>query len=200
MAKTFAYEPPLPVGSVGPRASGAWAIIFIGMSEASLFAYLFFSYYYFAIQPHSGPWPPGGPPSFLYAAPQTAAMLLGSVAAWWAQTGVARAARGALLLGLAATLVMSLAFLALQFADWFDKPFSIATDSYASLYFIITGVHLTHVVVGVVIVAAVLVWSALGYFGPVRHAPVTVAAIYWYFVTGIWLALFFTLYVTPYLT
>jgi cytochrome c oxidase subunit 3 len=47
--------------------------------------------------------------------------------------------------------------------------------------------------------AAVLTWSAAGYLGPVRHVPVTVTAIYWYFLAATWAALFFTLYITPYL-
>jgi heme/copper-type cytochrome/quinol oxidase subunit 3 len=49
-------------------------------------------------------------------------------------------------------------------------------------------------------IAAVLAWSALGYFGPLRHAPVTITAFYWYFLTAAWLWLFFALYGTPRLT
>lgn len=199
MSEVFPYRPPLAIGSVGLRSSGFWGLVFLIISEASIFAYLFFSYYYFAIQPHSGPWPPSGPPDFTYSAPQTALVLIGSATLWWADRAAAQAARGTLLIGLAVGLVVSLAFVALQFLDWYSKPFSLATGPYASLYFTIGGVHLAHLVAGVVMMAAVLGWSALGYFGPVRHVPVTITAFYWYFVTVIWLAVLFTLYISPYL-
>jgi heme/copper-type cytochrome/quinol oxidase subunit 3 len=39
----------------------------------------------------------------------------------------------------------------------------------------------------------------LGYFGPVRHSYVSIGAIYWHFVDAVWLAVFFTFYITPYL-
>ena len=52
----------LPVGSIGTRSNGWWAMIFIILTEGALFAYLLFAYYYLAIQPHTADWPPGGPP------------------------------------------------------------------------------------------------------------------------------------------
>jgi cytochrome c oxidase subunit III len=203
MAKTvvgaFPFQPGLPVGSIGLRASGMWGVVLLILSETSIFAYLFFSYFYFSVQPHSGQWPPSGPPAFTYSAPQTAAALAACVTAWWANRSVMRASRLGLLLGLALTLLLSLVFIALQFLDWHSKPFGLATDPYSSFYFVIGGVHLAHVVVGVVMLTAVLAWSLLGYFGPVRHVPITVAALYWYFVAAVWLGVFFTLFISPHL-
>ena len=49
------------------------------------------------------------------------------------------------------------------------------------------------------ILLALLVWEALGYFGPHRDAPPSIGAIYWHFVDAVWLAVFFTFYVTPHL-
>jgi cytochrome c oxidase subunit 1/cytochrome c oxidase subunit I+III len=96
-----------------------------------------------SVQPQYGPWPPSGPPSFLYAAPQSAVMLLGSAGLWWADRSAARGERLMVLLGLLASLILALGFIALQFLDWGAKPYSLATDAYSSLYFVITGVHLT---------------------------------------------------------
>jgi heme/copper-type cytochrome/quinol oxidase subunit 3 len=187
------------MGSIGVRASGFWGLVFLALSEASLFAYLLFSYYYFAVQPHPGPWPPSGPPEIAYAAGQTLAALLGCATGWWANRSAASGARRALLLGLGLSFLLALAFVALQVLDWHSKPFTLATNPYSSLYFTIGAVHLAHAVAGVVMIAAVMSWSALGYFGPVRHVPVTIAAVYWYFVTVMWLPIFFTLYLSPYL-
>lgn len=199
MSEVFPYRPSLPMGSIGLRSSGFWGMVFLVLSEASLFAYLFFSYFYFSVQPHPGPWPPSGPPDLSYAIAQTIVVLIACATMWWADCSVALADGGGLLLGLGLSLALALVFIVLQFLDWYAKPFSLATDPYASLYFTITGVHLAHLVAGFIMIAAVLGWSLLGYFGPARHAPVTITAFYWYFVAAIWLPLFFTLYLTPYL-
>ena len=65
--------------------------------------------------------------------------------------------------------------------------------------FVTTGFHMAHVVVGDLMLAAVLLWSLLGFFDRKRHAPVSIAAVYWHFVDLVWLTVFFTFYVTPYL-
>jgi heme/copper-type cytochrome/quinol oxidase subunit 3 len=198
-AASFPYQPALPMGSAGARSSGFWGVVFLILSETSIFAYLFFSYFYFSIQPHPGPWPPSGPPDVTWAVLQTAAALAGCVTMWWADRAARRPAPAGTLIGLACSLVLSLAFIAFQLLDWHAKPFGLATDPYSSLYFTIGGVHLAHAIVGAVIIAAVLLWSLLGYFGPARHVPITVAAAYWYFVAVVWLGVLFTLYISPYL-
>jgi heme/copper-type cytochrome/quinol oxidase subunit 3 len=195
----FPYQPPLPMGSMGARASGFWGVVFLVLSEASIFAYLFFSYFYFSVQPHSGPWPPSGPPDLTWAVLQTAAALIGCATMWWADRAARRPAAGGTAIGLGISLLLSLAFIVFQILDWHAKPFALATDPYSSLYFTIGGIHLAHAVVGAVMIATVLLWSLLGYFGPARHVPITVAAAYWYFVAIVWLGVFFTLYVSPYL-
>lgn len=194
----FPVQPPLPMGSIGRRASGTWGVVFLGISESTVFAYLAFAYFYFSSQPHYGPWPPDGPPNWFYPGLQTALVLAGCLTTWGANRAVARGARLGLLLGLTASLLLALGFVTLQFLDWYHKSYGFATDPYSSFYFVISGFHLAHVVVAVLMFAAVLAWSALGYFGPVRHTPVKVAAIYWYFVTIMWLVVLFTLDVTPY--
>lgn len=76
---------------------------------------------------------------------------------WWSNRSAARGARPLVLLGLLLSFVLALGFIALQFNDWYSKPYSLATDTYSSFYFVITGVHLTHVVAGTLMIAVVLV-------------------------------------------
>ena len=59
---------------------------------------------------------------------------------------------------------------------------------------------MAHVVVGLLVLLVLLLWSALGYFDRERHAPVAIGAIYWHFVDAVWLTVFFTFYITPYLS
>jgi cytochrome c oxidase subunit III len=189
----------LPVGAVGYRASGWWGACFLLLSEASIFAYLFFAYFYYSVQPQAE-WVPGHHVSLAYVGPQLAVMVLGSLAAWWSSRAALRGERPQLLAAVAILALLSAAYIALCFADWFSKPFGFADSPYTSIYFTISGFHLAHVVVGFVMFLLLFVWTLLGYFDAVRHVPITIGALYWYFLAIIYAAVFFVLDITPYLT
>ena len=93
-------EQRLLVGSIGYRAAGWWAILGGILTEAALFVFLLFSYYYLAIQPHSGAWLPGGPPSLKLSLPNTFILLASSVAVWWGEWGTKRGNRPMQIAGL----------------------------------------------------------------------------------------------------
>lgn len=189
----------LPAGSIGMSASGWWGVWFLMISEAFLFAYQLFTYFYFSVQPNAN-WVPGGKPSFLYPAIQTVLVLAGCATAWFAHRSMQRNEFLLSVAGLGATLLLCSGFIAVQFLDWFDKKFEFYSSTYSSIYFLITGTHMAHVVLGWIILLMVLIWTALGYFDAIRCVPIRIAKIYWYFVAVIWLAIFFTLTCTPYFT
>jgi heme/copper-type cytochrome/quinol oxidase subunit 3 len=190
-------RPKLPVGSIGHKSFGWWGMMAIIMSEGSLFAYLLFSYYYFAVQ-YGGDWIPEMP-KFELAGPNTAILLLSSLFVWWGERSAARGHGAKQALGLVIGLWLGIIFLVIQSYEWRDKPFTYSSTSYGSSYFVTTGFHMAHVAVGAAMLAAVFFWSLLGYFDKERRAPISIAAIYWHFVDLVWLMIFFTFYVTPYL-
>jgi len=189
---------PLPVGAKGRNAVGWWGMLCLIATEASLFAYLLFSYYFMAVQ-RGAAWAPDPHPTLKLAGPNTLILLLSSVAVWWGEEAAKKGRRGRQLAGLAIGIALGTAFLVVQAFEWKAKSFSLSSGSYGSLYFTITGFHMAHVVVGLLILAAVWIWSALGYFNPRRHAPVSISSIYWHFVDVVWLAVFFSFYLSPYL-
>ena len=188
---------PLPMGSIGTSASGWWGAWFLILSEAALFAYETFSYFSFSIQPPAN-WIPSELPSFLYPGIQTGLVLIGCASMWFAHRSIRRNQQLFAVLGIGVTFLLCSGFMAAQFLDWSDKSFTFSESTYSSEYYLISGTHLAHVVIGWFVLLAVFVWTALGYFDRVRHVPITIAAIYWYFVTVIWLWVFFTLTCTPY--
>lgn len=199
MPDTIAVQSPgLPVGSRGRLSSGWWGMWALLATEAALFAYLLFSYFYVEALSH-GPWPTGGLPKLRIAVPDTIILVAGSVTMWWGERGVRAGRRGQLRLGILATLVLGVIFLGLQMVEWHNEPFTPATNAYGSLYFTITGFHMAHVVAGLVILGFLLVWALLGYFDERRHSAVSIGTIYWHFVTVVWLFVFGAIYVTPYL-
>lgn len=199
MAEALLSQPgPLPVGPTGRSGLGWWGVAMLVASEAALFGYLLFSYYYIGATAGTR-WLLERAPDLSITLPNTVLLLLSSVAAWWGETGVERGKRGRALLGFALAAVMGSVFAAVQVYEWWEKTYTPATSSYASLYFITTGLHMAHVVVGVVILLALFGWTALDYFSPRRRIAVSAGVLYWHFVDAIWVCVFLTYFVTPYL-
>ena len=187
----------LPVGSIGRHANGWWGMVMLIVTEASLFAYLLFSYYYLAVQ-HGRDWLPPQLPGFGFSIPSSILLILSAVAVWRGERNLVRGERAgmvALYLGIAALL--GVGFVVLQAFEWSGEPFVPATNAFASLYYTVSAFHVLHEAAGVVILAALTLWTALGYFDRSRNAAVSIGALYWYFVLIAWLAVFFTFYISP---
>ncbi len=190
----------MSVGTVvGGKSSGWWGMMTLILTEGFLFLYLLFSYYYFAVT-HGRAWMPHQLPSFKLSGPNTVILLLSSVAAWYGESGIRRGNAVRATVGLLLAIVLGATFMGVQLKEWADKPFTLSSDAYGSMYFTITGFHMAHVAAGLLILFALAVWSALGYFDRQRFAPVTIGTYYWHFVDAVWLAVFFTFYITPYLS
>jgi heme/copper-type cytochrome/quinol oxidase subunit 3 len=186
----------LPVGSKAHHASGWWGMLTVIATEATLFAYLLFSYFYIAS--HAvGAWPPHGMPKLSLAIPCTILLVAGSFTMWWAERGIERGNPVQLMIGIALSLALGLAFMALEGLEWAWEPFHLTTGVYSSLFFTITGFHLVHVAVGLLVLMVLFVWTAFGYFDAQRHSAVSIGVLYWHFITIVWLAVFFTFYITP---
>ena len=76
----------LPVGSAGRKSSGWFGMMTLIATEASLFVFLLFSYYYFVIWSH-GTFLPKDLPKFELSGPDTIVLLLSSVVVWWGEKG-----------------------------------------------------------------------------------------------------------------
>ena len=198
MSDELVIRQKLPVGAIDTRATGWWAMIFLIFTEASLFGYLLFSYYYLGVQPQDqGMWPDGGIPKFELALPDTFILILSSVAIYWGERGRRLGSNGRLIAGLAIGLVLGTIFVVIQFFEWKAKSFTLGSSAYGSLYYTITAFHMAHVICGLIVLATLLAWSAEGYFNRVRYAPVQIGSLYWHFVDAVWIVIFFTIYITP---
>lgn len=196
MADVLIPAEPLPVAPVGRRASGWYGMLLLIATEAALFIYLLFSYFYLGSQT-PGPWPPSGPPALGVAAANTLILLASSVTAAWGQRGIERGRSGRLLVGLVLSLLLGVVFVGIQVHEWLSKSFTPDTNAYGSLFFTITGLHIAHVVAGLVILACLALWTAMGRFRADRHVHVAVGILYWHFVDAVWLVVFASLFLTP---
>ncbi len=188
----------LPVGPTGRKGLGSWGMGTLIASEAALFSYLLFSYYYAGVVEPKG-WLLEPHPTLKLALPNTVLLLASSFAAWSGEHGILRRQRAQALLGFGMAFVMGTVFALVQWLEWHKKPFRLGDNDYSSLYFVTTGFHMAHVLVGLLILAALFAWTALDYFSPRRRITVTAGVFYWHFVDVVWLFVFTTYYVTPYL-
>ena len=188
----------LPTGPTRDRGIGRGGIITLIASEAALFGYLLFSYYYVGASA-TLPWVLEAHPSLRLAGPNTLLLLLSSVAIWWGERSTRRGNRMGSILGSGIALALGTAFAVIQGFEWAAKTYGPGTSSYASLYYLTTGCHMAHVLVGLVVLALLFTWSLLDYFSPLRRIVYTNGALYWHFVDAIWLLVFTSYYLTPYL-
>jgi heme/copper-type cytochrome/quinol oxidase subunit 3 len=138
-------------------------------------------------------------PSLKLALPNTVLLLASSAAAWFGERGILSMKRAQALFGFGTAFLMGLGFTAVQLLEWRDKTYGVGASSYASLYFVTTGFHMAHVLVGLVVIAALFLWTALDYFSPRRRLVVSAGVLYWHFVDIVWVFVFTTYYLTPYL-
>jgi heme/copper-type cytochrome/quinol oxidase subunit 3 len=188
----------LPVGPIRRHGIGWWGAGTLIASEAALFSYLLFSYYYLGATNPSG-WLLEPAPSLKLALPNTLLLLTSSAVAWLGERGVLSRRRPQALLGFGVAFLMGAAFAAVQIFEWRVKHYGLGESSYASLYFVTTGLHMIHVLVGLLILAALFLWTVLDYFSPRRHLVVSAGVLYWHFVDVVWVFVFITYYLTPYL-
>jgi cytochrome c oxidase subunit 3 len=194
----FSQPQDLPVGPIRRHGIGWWGAGTLIASEAALFAYLLFSYYYLGATNPPG-WLMEPEPSLKLALPNTILLLASSAVAWFGERGILLMKRGQALGGFGAAFLMGLGFSAVQLLEWRAKSYGLGTSSYASLYFVTTGFHMAHVLVGLLVLAALFLWTALDYFSPRRRLVVSAGIVYWHFVDIVWLFVFTTYYLTPYL-
>jgi cytochrome c oxidase subunit III len=76
--------------------------------------------------------------------------------------------------------------------EHFTLPYG--SQLYFSLYFIMTGIHAIHMVVGIGLMLYILAMAWKGKFGPKYYGPVEVSGLYWHFVDIVWIFLFPLLY------
>lgn len=130
----------------------------------------------------------------------TLVLLLSGCAVTWAHHALAHENdRRGLITGLAIAIVLGIAFTGLQAYEYGElllhHGWTFGGGEYFSNFFMITGFHGFHVIVGTIFLAVCLVRAIKGDFTPERHIGLEAAAWYWHFVDVVWLFLFFSIYI-----
>ncbi len=149
-----------------------------------------------------GVWPPQGvEPLSPWHLPliNTLILLLSGTTVTWAHHAVQTGDKEGLIQGLAITVGLGAFFSFLQGVEYYEAVhlglFSFSGDVYGATFFMATGFHGFHVLVGTIFLAVCLIRAANDQFTPERHFGFEAAAWYWHFVDVVWLVLFACIYV-----
>ena len=181
-----------------------YGVIMFIASEVMFFVGFFWAFFHFALYPDhvSGAataiWPPKGVLTFdPFGLPllNTMILLLSGTTVTWAHHGILHNDRKALIQGLTITVVLGLLFTCLQAWEYSMAPFKFYGGGvYPSVFFLATGFHGFHVIIGTIFLAVCLWRATKGHFTAERHFGFEAAAWYWHFVDVVWLFLFICVY------
>jgi len=172
-------------------------------SEVMFFVAFFWAYFHFALYPghvsgaETAIWPPKGVLTFdPFGLPflNTMILLLSGCTVTWAHHSLLHGDRRGLIAGLAITVLLGVTFTAFQAVEYAEAPFAFTGGVYPSTFFLATGFHGFHVIVGTLFLAVCLFRAMRNHFTPQRHFGFEAAAWYWHFVDVVWLFLFICIY------
>ncbi|MCX9148202.1 cytochrome c oxidase subunit 3 [Erythrobacter sp. WG] len=125
----------------------------------------------------------------------TLILLCSGTTVTWAHHALIHGDREGLKQGLWATIALGVLFSAIQAYEYAGAPFGFGGNTYSSAFYMATGFHGFHVIVGTIFLAVCLYRAYLGHFTPRQHFGFEAAAWYWHFVDVVWLFLFVAVYV-----
>ncbi len=129
----------------------------------------------------------------------TLVLLLSGTTVTWAHHALQHGDMKGAKLGLSLTIILGIAFTALQVLEYSHAGFTYDGTIYGSAFFMATGFHGAHVVIGTIFLTVCLFRMYAGNLTPKKHLGFEFAAWYWHFVDVVWLFLFAFVYVAPYL-
>lgn len=177
----------------------AGMLLFI-VSEVMFFFSFFWAYFHSRLSPRwelGRVWPPVRVTPFdplQIPLLNTTILLASGVRVTWAHFSLLRDNHREALYRLLVTVGLGVYFSALQGLEYFEATFTVADSVYGSTFFIATGFHGLHVVIGTTFLMVCRVRAYYAHFSPQHHFGFEAAAWYWHFVDVVWLFLFLSVY------
>jgi cytochrome c oxidase subunit 3 len=197
-----------PLASMPHDTHGGIANPVLGMllfitSEVMFFGGLFAAY--FSTRASATLWPPEQYAHTLnplpLVLPATILLIASSATCQWAVWAIRRDDRTVFLRAMAVTVGLGITFLIMQMTDYLHLAtvdnLTLASGTYGTTYYTLTGFHGAHVFGGVIMLSVVLYRGMAGQFSAKHYDAVEAASLYWHFVDVVWILLFSLLYLFP---
>nr|QIV24619.1 cytochrome c oxidase subunit III [Papunya picta] len=177
-----------------------WGMILFITSEVFFFISFFWGFFHNSLSPSielGMNWPPKGIQTFNPAEIpllNTLILLTSGLTVTWAHHSLMENNYTQTLYSLAMTVALGGYFTALQAYEYLEAPFTIADSAYGSSFFMATGFHGLHVIIGTTFLLICLIRHWLCHFSSKHHFGFEAAAWYWHFVDVVWLFLYISIY------
>ena len=170
-------------------------------SEVMFFVAWFWAYFDASLFPSlaiGGTWPPKDIVTFdPWDIPliNTLILLLSGTTVTWSHHALLEGDRKSFIQGLVLTVILGFSFSLLQVYEYQHATFDFAGNIYGSVFYMATGFHGFHVIIGTIFLAVCLMRARKGHFTEEHHFGFEAAAWYWHFVDVVWLFLFAAIYI-----
>ncbi|GEO38560.1 cytochrome B562 [Skermanella aerolata] len=169
-------------------------------SEVMFFAAFFWAFFDASLYPKEaigGVWPPENIETFnAFHLPlmMTLILLLSGTTVTWAHHAIVEGDRKTASVALGLTVILGILFSCFQVYEYSHAHFGFSDGIYPSTFFMATGFHGFHVLIGTIFLAVCWFRVRSGHFTPKSHFGFEAAAWYWHFVDVVWLFLFVSIY------
>jgi len=190
-----------PVVMIGLR----YGMLMFIASEVMFFVAWFWNFFKNALYPMTagypavdGVWPPAGIETFdPWHLPliNTLILLCSGAAATWAHHAIQHDDRKSFIQGLALAVALGIMFTVFQAFEYSEATFGFAGNIYGGTFFMATGFHGFHVIIGTIFLTVCLIRALRGQMNSEHHLGFEAAAWYWHFVDVVWLFLFAAVYI-----
>ena len=177
-----------------------WGMILFIISEILFFISFFWAFFHRRLSPTidiGSTWPPTGINPFnplQIPLLNTAILLASGVTVTWAHHGLLENNHKQTFQGLLITIILGLYFTLLQAYEYVEASFTIADSIYGSTFFVATGFHGLHVIIGTTFLLICFLRHLVIHFSSNHHFGFEAAAWYWHFVDVVWLFLYTSIY------
>lgn len=177
-----------------------YAMLIFILSEAFLFVGLFWGFFHCSLIPDmsiGGVFPPQGiDPIDPWGIPflNTLILLTSGATLTWSHHSILTNYKKEAIYSLFLTIVLAIIFTGFQAYEYVEASFNINDSIYGSLFYLITGFHGMHVIVGTVFLIICLIRMIKNHFLTDQHINFEVASWYWHFVDVVWILVFISIY------
>nr|UJY96944.1 cytochrome c oxidase subunit III [Potamometra tibetensis] len=177
-----------------------WGMILFIVSEIFFFVSFFWAFFHSSLAPTieiGMTWPPKGIQTFNpmdIPLLNTTILLSSGITITWAHHSIMNKNHSQTVSGLFLTVTLGIYFSILQAYEYLESPFTISDSVYGSCFFMATGFHGIHVIIGTTFLMVCLVRTMKFHFSNKHHFGFEAAAWYWHFVDVVWLFLYISIY------
>nr|YP_010463336.1 cytochrome c oxidase subunit III [Rusicada privata]UUJ37864.1 cytochrome c oxidase subunit 3 [Rusicada privata]WCO87237.1 cytochrome c oxidase subunit 3 [Rusicada privata] len=177
-----------------------WGMILFIVSEIFFFLSFFWAFFHSSLSPNieiGSMWPPVSITPFNpFQIPllNTIILISSGVSVTWAHHALLDNNNTQTTQSLFITITLGIYFTILQAYEYLEAPFTIADSIYGSTFFMATGFHGLHVIIGTLFLLICLIRHLNNHFSKNHHFGFEAAAWYWHFVDVVWLFLYVSIY------